>query len=104
MRVHLIESARTFNRWRRPSILTKIDGAMKRLGNHSTRATETASTSSSENGVAAKSRMVLTRTVDKWIAENDRTLSTTTWLRGGSRGGMGGSCPPQQVEYDVMRI
>ena len=53
---------------------------MKRLGNHSTRATETASTSSSENGVAAKRRMVLTRTVDKWIAENDRTLSTTTWL------------------------
>ena len=39
-----------------------------------------ASTSSSEDGVAAKRRMVLTRTVDKWIAENDRTLSTTTWL------------------------
>ena len=30
--------------------------------------------------MAAKRRMVLTRTVDKWIAENDRTLSTTTWL------------------------
>ena len=53
---------------------------MKRLGNHSTRPTETASTSSSKNGVAAKRRMVLTRRVDKWIAENDRTLSTTTWL------------------------
>ena len=39
-----------------------------------------ASTSSSEDGVAAKRRMVLTRIVDKWIAENDRILSTTTWL------------------------
>ena len=52
----------------------------ERLGNHSTRATETASTSSSEDGMAAKRLMVLTRTVDKWIAENDRTLSTTMWL------------------------
>ena len=36
-------------------------------------------TSSSEDCVA-KRRMVLTRTVDKWITENDRTLNTTTWL------------------------
>ena len=44
---------------------------MKRLGNHSTRATETASSSFSEDGVVAKTWMVLTGIVDKWIVEND---------------------------------
>ena len=52
---------------------------MKRLSSHGSAATETAFTSSSEDCVA-KQRMVLTRTMDKWIAENDRTLNTTTWL------------------------
>ena len=38
------------------------------------------STSSSEDGVAAKRRVVLSRTVDKWITENDRSMNTSTWL------------------------
>ena len=72
-------SARMRNE-RNTCLTKKIDGVMKRLSSHSTKATETVSTSSSEDGVATKRWMVLTRTMDKWIADNDRTLSTTTWL------------------------
>ena len=72
-------SARMRNE-RNTCLTKKIDGVMKRLSSHSTKATETASTSSSEDSVATKGRMVLTRTVDKWITDNDRTLSTTTLL------------------------
>jgi hypothetical protein len=64
----------------RNTCLTKnIEWVTKRLSSHGSTATETASTSSSEDCVA-KRRMVLTRTVDKWITENDRTPNTTTWL------------------------
>ena len=37
-------------------------------------------TSSSKDHVVAKQRVVLSRTVDKWITKNDRSLNTTTWL------------------------
>ncbi len=36
--------------------------------------------SATDGGPPAKKRGVTARTVDKWIAENDKVLSTATWL------------------------
>ena len=40
-----------------------------------------AAASSLDDSPPSKKRGVTARTVDKWIAENDRALNTTTWLQ-----------------------
>ena len=40
-----------------------------------------AAASSLDDSPLSKKRGVTARTVDKWIAENDRVLNTTTWLQ-----------------------
>ena len=41
---------------------------------------EGASTSSSEDYIPSKKRAMATRTIEKWIQENDKVLNTKTWL------------------------
>ena len=45
------------------------------------RASSLSESTSSDGAPASKRRMLLTKSVDKWIAEYDKELNTTTWLK-----------------------